>query len=195
LSAKSCWRSLALAALVALPPARLAAQRGFDLQVQGLGLAGAATFLGAGAGAGLRAGLGSRLSLAASGGWLEDAGGAARMEALFTYHLFTPGRPRPAPYAGAGVGVTASDGGATGQLVVVLGLETGAQRGAGWFVEAGVGGGVRVALGYRLTRWRGRRRRRRRTRERAPVPPAPAPPASGRQLLAPTASLRITGWQ
>jgi hypothetical protein len=158
LSAKSCWRSAALAALAVLLPIRLAAQRGFDVQAQGAGLVGAATFVGVGAGLGLRAGFGTRVSLSGTGGWLEAAGAAGRIEGLITYHLFTPGRPRPALYGGTGVGVTATEGAVRGHLVVVLGLESRAQ-GGGWFVETGVGGGVRMVLGYRVTRWRPARRR------------------------------------
>lgn len=127
------------------------------MQAHGLGLVGAETFLGTGAGAGLRFGLGTRLALLASGGWLDSAGAAARVEALASYHLVTPGRPRPSLYGGAGVGVTGARGGARGHLVVVLGLETAPRRDGRWFVEAGVGGGVRVSVGYRLTRFRPRR--------------------------------------
>jgi hypothetical protein len=140
--------------LAALVPGRSEAQRGFDIQGNGIALVGAAAFVGAGAGAGLRAGLGSRVSLAAAGGRLEGGAAAARIEGLFTYHLFTPGRPRPAPYVGTGLGLTATTDATNWNLVVVLGVEAGAQRRGGWFLELGVGGGVRIAAGYRVTRWR-----------------------------------------
>jgi hypothetical protein len=159
LIARSCWASGALAAALLGLPGPLQAQRGHDVQGQVLGLAGAAAFLGAGAGAGLRFGVGTRLSLTASGGWLETAGAAARLEALAAYHLVAPGRPRPSLYGGTGLAVTATDGAVHGHLVLVLGLEAGARTGGGWFVETGIGGGVRMAVGYRLTRWRERRRR------------------------------------
>ena len=160
MTARSCWRSATLAALILGLPGGLPAQRGIDIQAQALGLAGASAFAGVGAGAGLRFGLGTRLSLAATGGWLESAGAAARVEALATYHLVVPGRPRPTLYGGTGVGITATEGATRGYLVLVLGLEGGAQARGGWFIETGVGGGIRVALGYRLVRWRRDARRR-----------------------------------
>jgi hypothetical protein len=150
------WRSVALVVLACARPAALAAQRGIDVQVQALSLVGAATFVGAGAGVGLRAGLGTRVSLAASGGWLESAGAAGRVEALVTYHLSSFSRPRPSFYGGAGVGVTGDEADVAGHLVLVLGVE--ARPGGGWFLETGVGGGIRVSLGYRVTRWRRVRR-------------------------------------
>jgi hypothetical protein len=159
LIARSCWRSAGLAALILGLPGRLPAQRGADVQAQALGLAGTTPFAGVGAGAGLRLGLGTRLSLSATGGWLEAAGAAARVEALATYHLVVPGRPRPTLYGGTGVGITATGGATQGYLVLVLGLEGGVQARGGWFIETGVGGGIRVALGYRLIRWRNPRRR------------------------------------
>jgi hypothetical protein len=146
------WRRLAVIGLLCACPAGLEAQRGHDLQVQALSLVGATTFLGVGGGVGLRAGLGTRLALTAAGGWLESAGAAGRIEALATYHLGSLLRPRPSFYGGAGVGATATDADLAGHLVVVLGLE--ARPGGGFFVEAGVGGGVRVAAGYRVTTWR-----------------------------------------
>ena len=39
-----------------------------------------------------------------------------------------------------------------GYLVLTVGLENALPRRSGWAVEAGVGGGVRVLLGYRW-RW------------------------------------------
>jgi hypothetical protein len=156
LNARSCWRSAALVGLACFRPAPLAAQRGFDVQGQALSLVGAAAFVGAGAGAGVRLGPGTRVSLAAAGGWLESAGAAGRVEALVTYHLASFGRPRPSFYGGAGVGVTGDESDVAGHLVLVLGVE--ARPGGGWFLETGVGGGVRVALGYRVTWWRRVRR-------------------------------------
>jgi hypothetical protein len=157
LSTKSCWRSAApaaLVALVALPQGALRAQRAVDVQGQGLAVVGSTTFLGAGVGVGATAGLGTRLSIVAAGGRLERAGTAARAEAVVAYHLRTPGRPAPALYLGTGVGITAADGGLAEHLVLVLGLETaGGSRGS-WFVETGVGAGVRISVGYRHTAWR-----------------------------------------
>jgi hypothetical protein len=53
-------------------------------------------------------------------------------------------------YAATGIaGVTGAK--EEGYMVLTLGLESRPGRRSGWFVEGGVGGGVRVAAGYR---WR-----------------------------------------
>lgn len=72
---------------------------------------------------------------------------AARGEALLSFSL-DPLRERgPAPYVAGGVAVSGGHAGAAEFLVAVLGVavDPGARR--GWFVEAGVGGGVRLSVG------------------------------------------------
>jgi hypothetical protein len=138
-------------------PASLSAQRGHDVQLQAIGLVGGREFVGAGAGAGLRFGRGLRAALAVSGGWLEPGRGAGRGELLATFHLTPFRRAGPAVYGGGGVAALAADS-LRGYLVLLVGLEARPAGGGGWFAEAGIGGGVRLALGYRAITYAGRRR-------------------------------------
>lgn len=55
-----------------------------------------------------------------------------------------------APFGGAGVAADGGGGTLDGRLVVVVGLEQRPGRGRGWRLEAGLGGGARAAVGYRL---------------------------------------------
>lgn len=135
----------------------LLAQRGHDLQAHALALVGGETFVGGGGGAGVRLGLGTRLAGLVTGGRAESGLAALRVEALGTYHLRPPGRPRATLYGGAGLGLLATGNGTQGHVVVVVGLEAAPRSRGGWFIEAGVGGGARLSLGYRLTRVRPRR--------------------------------------
>jgi hypothetical protein len=138
-------------------PAPLAAQRGHDVQVHAIGLVGGREFVGAGAGAGLRFGRGLRAALLVGGGWSEPGRAAGRGELLATFHLTPFRRAAPAVYGGGGVAAQVADS-LRGYVVLLLGLEARPAAGGGWFAEAGVGGGVRLALGYRAIRYAGRRR-------------------------------------
>ncbi len=71
----------------------------------------------------------------------------ARGEALLSFSL-DPLRERgPVPYVAGGVAVRGNETGADGFLVATLGLAVNPGASRGWFVEAGVGGGVRLSLG------------------------------------------------
>lgn len=147
-------RSAALAVAVALAlPGALDAQRGYDVQVHALGLIGAREFVGGGIGAGLRVGRNLRLASVGTVGWEEGNRAAGRVEALATAHVAL-GRGRgPGLYGGGGVAAQAADSDTRAYLVLLFGVE-GRPAGSTWFAEVGVGGGVRVALGFRLTRVR-----------------------------------------
>jgi hypothetical protein len=133
-------------------PAGLAAQRGHDVQLHAITLLGGREFVGLGAGAGLRFGRGLRAALLANGGWSEPDRVAGRGELLATFHL-TPFRRRgPSVYGGGGVAAQVADS-LRGYLVLLVGLEARPAAGGGWFAEAGVGGGVRLAPGYRMVRY------------------------------------------
>ena len=68
------------------------------------------------------------------------------------------GRGRARLFAGAGLsGVTGPNGG--GYLLVVAGIEGAPRARRGWSVELGIGGGARLAVGYRF-RWAARNGRR-----------------------------------
>jgi hypothetical protein len=55
-------------------------------------------------------------------------------------------------YAGGGVaGIAGPDD--RGYLVLLLGIEAGPGARGGWALEAGVGGGLRLAAGYRWRRF------------------------------------------
>jgi hypothetical protein len=58
-----------------------------------------------------------------------------------------------APYAGGGVALAATSDEVFEYVLLVIGLETAPGARRGWFAEVGIGGGVRVAAGYRI-RWR-----------------------------------------
>lgn len=105
-----------------------------------------------GGGAGASVALGGRLRLGALATLGHAKGGlATRDEVLMTFHL-TPYRQRGvAAYAGAGAAVLAGSGVTAEYMVLMLGVEAHPARASGWFLEGGVGGGVRLAAGYR---WR-----------------------------------------
>ncbi|HXV85785.1 MAG TPA: hypothetical protein VD793_03750, partial [Gemmatimonadales bacterium] len=131
--------------------APLGGQARLDLRPIAMGLLAPAPFVGAG------------VSVVSWGRFRVGGGGAVasgvrsgrpavRAEAWAGYHL-DPVRLRGwAPYAGAGGAVVAGGGDAAGYIMVLVGLERRPGGGRGWFAEAGLGGGPRVALGYRFSR-------------------------------------------
>jgi hypothetical protein len=147
----SRWASPAvlLAALVAT--ARPAAAQ----QVKELGLEGIVTASDPGLVVGgiygaLRTSLRTRISAAAALG-ASDGETAWRGE-LLAHFLLSPTRRQGVGLYGAG-GVAVVGGRVDqGYMVVTLGLESRPGMPSGWFVEAGVGGGARLAGGYRW-RW------------------------------------------
>ncbi len=147
-------RSNTLALLVTLAaPGALPAQGGHDLQVHALAVIGAREFVGGGLGAGVRLGRSVRLAGVGTLGWEEGDRVAGRGEALVSMHIAV-GRGRgPGLYAGGGVAAQVAEADTRGYLALVLGVE-GRPAGGGWFVELGVGGGARVAIGYRVIRRR-----------------------------------------
>ncbi len=147
-----------LALLVGLVfPAPVSAQRGHDLQLHAIGLVGGRELVGVGGGAGLRFGRGLRAALVVSGGWLEPGRAGGRAELLATFHLAPFRRAGSTVYGGGGVAALAADS-LRGYLVLLIGLEARPAAGGGWFAEAGIGGGVRLALGYRAISYAARRR-------------------------------------
>jgi hypothetical protein len=83
---------------------------------------------------------------------VRDRGAAARAELWAGYHL-NPVRSRGwVPYAGGGAALVVGGGDPQGYLLVFLGIESRPAAPRGWFAEVGVGGGPRVALGYRISR-------------------------------------------
>jgi hypothetical protein len=139
----------ALAATLLTGATPAVAQRVVELGVTAIGTTANPAVLVAGGSVGLRTSTRTRLSAALAGG-TSDGDFAWRGE-LLGHFLLSPGRRTGVGLYGAG-GVALAEGRVDqGYLVLTLGLEDrpGARR--GWFVEAGLGGGARLAAGYR---WR-----------------------------------------
>ena len=120
-------------------------------QVQGIGTTAAAPFRGGGAGVGLSAagrfGAGVFANL---GSW--DGELAVRAEGAVFFHFDPQKRRGLAPYAGGGVAVQFAGDERAEFLLVILGFESSPAASAGWFVELGVGGGLRGTTGFRVRR-------------------------------------------
>ena len=150
---RSLSPELALAAMVAVawaPP--MPAQQAREIGIQALatasdpGLAVGALY------AALRLSTRTRLSISAGAG-ISSGEAAARGE-LLGHFLLSPNKLVGAGlYFAGGVAVVAGPV-ERGYLVLTLGIEDHPGAASGWVAELGVGGGARVALGYR---WRGRR--------------------------------------
>ncbi len=76
-----------------------------------------------------------------------------RGELLGHFLLAPEQRRKPGFYVGAGVAGVIG-GLDRGYLVLTAGLESGPAGGSGWAIEAGLGGGLRVAVGYRWRRFK-----------------------------------------
>ncbi len=141
-------RLLAGLALLAAP---LVAQgpRGVELGVTGVAAWADPAWTGGGLSLGIRPGGRVRVVLAALAG---DAAGATGRGELTGQYLLWPGRLTGAgAYALGGVAGQVGGRGA-GYVVLGLGLEGRPGARTGWHLEAGIGGGARVAVGWRW-RW------------------------------------------
>ncbi len=142
------WGSLAAAVLLAPPP--VAAQRIAELGVQATALIaepGSVVLGGYGA---LRTSLRTRVSLAGGAG-VSSGEATVRGEAL-AHFLLNPTRTHGVgPYVAGGLALVEGPVD-EGYVVLALGLEGRPGATSGWFIEAGVGGGVRLAGGFRH-RW------------------------------------------
>jgi hypothetical protein len=142
------WREL-LVAGVALPT-QGAAQQIRELGIQAIGTASDPALVVAGVYGGLRTSGRTRVS-ASLGAGISGREVAWRGE-LLGHFLLSPEDRRRAGFYFAG-GIAAVEGAVSrGYLVLTLGVEERPRANSGWALEAGIGGGVRVALGYRW-RW------------------------------------------
>jgi hypothetical protein len=92
----------------------------------------------------------TRVSAALAAGVCD--GDAAFRGELLAHFLLNPTRRTGAGVYGAG-GIAVAEGPVDqGYVVVTLGVEGRPGGRSGWFVEAGVGGGARLAVGYRWRR-------------------------------------------
>jgi hypothetical protein len=140
---------LALAgALAWVAPAT--AQQGGEIGMQGIVTASDPAVAVAGLYGGLHTSARTRVSASVGAG--VSAGDFAARGELLGHFLLNPGQPRGAAFYLAG-GLAAVEGPESrGYLVLTVGLEERPAASSGWAVELGVGGGVRVAAGYRW-RW------------------------------------------
>ncbi|HEY7634106.1 MAG TPA: hypothetical protein VH763_01055 [Gemmatimonadales bacterium] len=146
----SRWRSLLAAMGVVLTAPPLAAQQGKELGLQAIGTASDPALAVVGVYGAIRTASRIRLSAAAGAG-ISRSEAAWRGELLVHFLLSPTARRGPGVYAAGGV---AAAGGPVerGYIVLTLGVEDSPGQRGGWFAEAGVGGGARLALGYRW-RW------------------------------------------
>jgi hypothetical protein len=146
----SPWAELlALAGTLALV-APVAAQQGREIGVQAIATASDPALGVVGGYGAFRTSARTRVAAALAAG-VSGGDGAARGE-LAAHFLFSPAQRKGAAlYVGGGLAVVEGPVD-RGYLVLTLGLEERPGAGSGWAVEAGVGGGVRLALGYRW-RW------------------------------------------
>jgi hypothetical protein len=104
----------------------------------------------AGLTASIRPSLRTRIGLYAGGGVTGDGDGVGRAELLGQF-LLNPRSAHFGLYAGGGLAGVFTSGADNGYLVLMVGVESQPGGRGGWFVEGGVGGGARIAAGYR---WR-----------------------------------------
>lgn len=136
--------------LSAAAPAQ--AQHGWELGVQAIGTFADFDFAGGGLWGGWRPGGSTRIGVSLMPGAI-DGEFAARGE-VSAHFLLSPGSLRSSLYAGGGLaGLTGPKD--EGYLIFLLGYESKPGGASGWVIEGGIGGGVRVLLGYR---WRSIRR-------------------------------------
>jgi hypothetical protein len=143
------WPELLLAGtLIGVGP--LAAQQGKELGVQAVATASDPALAVAGVYGGVRTSTRTRLSVAAGAG--VSSGDLAFRGELLGHFLLSPNLQEGPGLYFAG-GVAAVEGPVDrGYMVLTVGLEDRPAAASGWSAEVGVGGGVRVMLGYRW-RW------------------------------------------
>lgn len=141
-----------MAALCSLPSvARAQREREWRAQAVGTVAPSARSFAGAGVGFILRTRTRVGAGLAGTLG-ARDGNLAGRGEALLSFSL-DPLRERGvALYMTGGVAVVGDRVGAAGYAVAAVGLLGNPSRATGWFFEAGVGGGLRLAAGFAVRR-------------------------------------------
>ena len=147
----SCLRVFRAFVILSLAlPTILAAQSAREFGVEGMALLRDSSLVGAAVYGGLRVSHRMRVGLtgALGGG---DGGLGARGE-LAGHFLLNPGLKHGVGlYGGGGLALERQDA-TRGYLELILGAETNPGSGSGWMLEAGFGGGVRLALGW-WARW------------------------------------------
>ena len=144
--------------LLAVLPAGATAQRrltAWEAGVGGVVALAAADLFGAALGVARRPGGQTRVAAALVPGVLEDRA-ALRIEATGQLVVTPWARGGVGPYAGLGVAWRGAERvpGAV-FLMALVGVEAAPGRRFGWYAEAGVGGGTRLAVGVRWRRFPG----------------------------------------
>lgn len=145
---RACWLGVLLAA--GYYPAEAQQVRGYEIGVQGLALVQDPVWAGGGLYAAWRPAGAARFSLSLGAGGVD--GKASGRGELLAHFLLSPARQSGVgPYAfGGAAGVSGSRH--QGYIVLGLGVESRPGGGSGWFLEGGVGGGARIAAGWRWRR-------------------------------------------
>jgi len=146
-----CWRrsALLLPALAFVAPAR--AQSLSELQLWGTAVASKPAFYGAGLGLGWRDEQRDRFAPAVAVGGFGDGRVGVRADLSYQFLLDPAKRVGSAVYGGGGLTAVVRRGRVVPYVLLVLGIENAPGGSGGSFLEIGVGGGARVAIGYR---WR-----------------------------------------
>jgi hypothetical protein len=132
--------------------ARAQGPAGVEAGIQGLILSQRPVWWGGALVGGYRPGGKARLSVTLGAG-RTDSRWSARGE-LLAHLLLSPARRSGAGVYGFG-GIAGTAGPRDqGYLVLGLGVERAPALGSGWMLEAGVGGGLRLAAGWRWRRFR-----------------------------------------
>jgi hypothetical protein len=127
--------------------------RRYEFGIQGLALLQDPEWIGGGGYLAWRPEGHARLALTIQGGSVDQRF-SGRGE-LLAHLLVSPGRKTGVGLYGLG-GIAGETGPRDqGYLVIGLGLERAPGGGSGWAIEAGVGGGARISVGWRW-RWSGR---------------------------------------
>ena len=138
-------------------PARAAAQGWHETQVWGVALASRPAVFAGGLGYAVRDAGRTRIGAALAAGAGDDGRAAGRVELAWHFLLDPARRKGLSLYGGGGLAVSVIQHSQVRPWVLlVLGAETGPASTPGFFVEAGLGGGARVAAGLRF---RGAKRR------------------------------------
>lgn len=149
------WRSrpsaLALVPVLIAAAGPVRAQAVRETQLWGVAAASKPAFYGVGMGLTWRDEQRIRIAPAVALGSFGDGRFGARADLAIHFLLDPVKRAGGAVYGGGGLSVAARGGRLTPYALLVLGVEGAPGGGSGSFVEIGVGGGVRLAVGYR---WR-----------------------------------------
>jgi hypothetical protein len=123
---------------------------GLEAGVHGLTLLEDPAWVGGGVYGAYRPGGKARFALTIDAGTLD--GRLAGRSELLAHFLLAPGRRRGVGLYGLGGIAGVAGPRDQGYLVIGLGIERAPGGGSGWAVEAGVGGGARITVGWRWRR-------------------------------------------